>query len=103
MPLQPVQPEPIACTRGKVISEPSFPDHPLKPDKCIACKQKPESVMPSRLHLPGTPYVWLSLAKVLFFGGHTEQECCSGISDGQLRHSARYGVSASRIQEKIID
>ena len=41
---------------------------------------------------------WLYLAKVLFYGGHTEQEYCSGISDGQLRHSARYGVSASRIQ-----
>ena len=41
---------------------------------------------------------WLSLAKVLFYGGHPEQEYCSGVSDGQLRHSARYGDSTSRIQ-----
>ena len=63
---------------------------------------RPESMMPSRLHLPGTPYVPAFRAKRLFYGGHPEQEYCSGVSEGQLRHSARYGVSASRIQVAVI-
>jgi len=37
----------------------------------------------------------------LFGGGHTAQQACSGAGGGQLRHSARYGVTASRIQVQV--
>jgi general secretion pathway protein I len=59
---------------------------------------KPESVTPSHLHLPGTPYVRAFSGEETVRRRTSGEQVCSGESGAQLRHSARYGVPASRIQ-----